>query len=116
MFLEAVAKTGHEKTSSDGDIKMHRGHVVRGSEPVSEGCEPFLGHPSHRLSKVPQAGVGGQAVHSFPPLPCDNLGRGCIELNEHGRSCATSACLCLLLSGLSHRFKSGYDFAENPYP
>lgn len=48
-------------------LKRHRGHTGRRSEAVTEGWGPFSGHPSPRLSRVPQAGVGGQAVH--PSLP-----------------------------------------------
>lgn len=40
-----------------------------GSEAGSEGRGLLLGHPSHRLSREPPAGVGGRAVHPFPPPP-----------------------------------------------
>lgn len=56
------------------------------------------------------------ALGSFPPsrivtdYPCGNLGK----LSKGDRSCETPACLCLLLPGLLHHFKSDYEFTEHP--
>lgn len=105
MFLEAVAKTGHEKTLRSGresqNAQRSHGGYIRGMR-TSFGL----------FFKQTEQGPIGRGGRSS----CALLPSSLIELKERGRSCATSVCLCLLLPGLSHRFKSGYGFAENPYP
>jgi len=112
VFLEAVAKTEHEKT-------LRRGHECQNvqrpcSQRLYQKDQAVLGASFKQIVQGAIGRCGWSGCALLPSLACGNSGRDCIELNEHGSSCATSECLYLLLPGPSHHFKSGY--AENPYP